>query len=148
MQENCIKIHRGTKESRSLIEIQSYITQLEMINNKLKKKLIQIETLSQRYESLVSDYKRVREELEQVNIEIAYYQSLAISKNNGRPAKLSTQQVYEIRELRKKGETLKRIANQYQVSTALVHKVTKDVETDSRKKIENECLIANDIRMD
>lgn len=147
MQQNCIKIHNGTKESRSIIEIQHYITQLEIMNNRLKKRLKETETLREQHEKLTSDYMCIAKELEHVNTEISYYQSLAISKNNGRPGKLSTQQVYEIRELRKEGKTLQVIANQYQVSNALVHKITKDIEADNRKKIENQCLIVNNDRM-
>ena len=109
MQENCIKIHNGTKDSRSIIEIQNYIIQLEIMNNRLKKRLKDAEALSERYKKLTSDYTCILNELEQVNTEVAYYQSLAISKNNGRPGKLSTQQVYEIRELRKQGKTLPKI---------------------------------------
>lgn len=134
MQENCIRIHNGSKKSKSIIEIQNYITQLEMEHYRFKKRFKEMEALSERYEKLTSAYKNVTDELEHVNTELAYYQALVISKNNGRPAKLSTQQVYEIRELRREGKTLQMIANQYQVSTALVHKVTKDIKNDKRKK--------------
>lgn len=133
MQQNCIKIHNGSKESRSIIEIQNYITQLEVNDYRLKKRIKDMEQLSGKYEKLVSDYESVMEQLEHVNIELAYYQAISIAKNNGRPGKLSTQEVYEIRELRKAGNTLKLIADQYHVSTALVHKITKDIKTDKRK---------------
>lgn len=134
MQENCIKIHNGTKESRSIIEIQNYINQLEINDYRLKKKIKDMEQLSEEYKKLVSDYESVMEQLEHVNIELAYYQSISITKNHGRPGKLSTQEVYEIRELRKAGNTLQMIAEQYHVSTALVHKITKDIKNDKRKK--------------
>ena len=134
MQENCIKIHNGTKDSRSIIEIQNYINQLELNDYRLKKRIKDMGQLSEKYKKLVSDYENVMEQLEHVNIELAYYQSISITKNHGRPGKLSTQEVYEIRELRKAGNTLQMIAEQYHVSTALVHKITKDIKNDKRKK--------------
>lgn len=135
MQEHCIKIHNGSKESRSIIEIQNYITQLEINDYRLKKRLKEIEVLAKQYEKLMLDYERVMEQLEHVNTELAYYQAMSITKNHGRPSKLSTQEIYEIRELRKTGNTLKMIAEQYGVSSALVHKITKDMGQDGRKKI-------------
>lgn len=134
MQENCIKIHKGTKESRSLIEIQSYITQLETSDYRLRRRIKDTEQLSEEYKKLVIDYKNVLEQLEHANIELAYYQSMSINKNYGRPAKLSTQEIYEIRELRKVGNTLQMIAEQYNVSIALVHKITRDIKNDKRRK--------------
>ena len=119
MQENCIKIHNGSKESRSIIESQNYINQLEINDYRLRKRLKELEMLAKQYEKLMFDYKRAMEQLEHVNTELAYYQAISFTKNNGRPSKLSTQEIYEIRELRKAGNTLQTIAEQYGVSTAL-----------------------------
>lgn len=135
MQENCIKIHNGSKESRSIIESQNYINQLEINDYRLRKRLKELEVLAKQYEKLMFDYKRAMEQLEHVNTELAYYQAISFTKNHGRPSKLSTQQIYEIRELRKAGNTLQTIAGQYGVSTALVHKITKDMGKDGRKKL-------------
>lgn len=135
MQENCIKIHNGSKESRSIIESQNYINQLEINDYRLRKRLKELEVLAKQYEKLMFDYKRAMEQLEHVNTELAYYQAISFTKNNGRPSKLSTQEIYEIRELRKAGNTLQMIAKQYGVSTALVHKITKDMGQDGRKKL-------------
>ena len=99
-------------------------------------KLRETEVLIKQQQKSNEQLNQVTLLLEQANTEIAYYQAMILTHNSGRPAKLSTQDIFEIREMRKKGSTLKVIADQYNISVALVHKVTKDLGKDNRKRQE------------
>ena len=132
-ENNSIRIHYGTKQVTNVIEIQAYINRLERLNYDLKKQVnTAIEKLAKQQDEEEVNHLRLR--LNQAYTEIAYYQAMEQTKNNGRPGKLSTQDVYDIRHLRKEGNSLKVIADQYNVSIALIHKVTKDLGKDNRKK--------------
>lgn len=132
-ENNSIRIHYGTKQVTNVIEIQAYINQLERLNYDLRKQVkVVAENLAKQQDAEEVNHLRLR--LNQAYTEIAYYQAMELTKNNGRPGKLSIQDVYDIRNLREKGNSLKIIADRYNVSIALIHKVTKDLGKDNRKK--------------
>ncbi|MBP3887016.1 MAG: helix-turn-helix domain-containing protein [Cellulosilyticum sp.] len=133
-ESNSVRIYHGTREVRGIIEIQAYINHLERSVFELKKKLREAKILIEQNQKSDDQLNQLTLLLDQANTEIAYYQAMILTHNCGRPGKLSTQDIFEIREMRKKGSTLKVIADQYHISLALVHKVTKDLGKDNRKR--------------
>ena len=140
MQENSIQIKYGTQQTKNVVEIQAYVHQLEHTNYQFRKQIRGMKQLSEQKEYMSKKYEEMSIHLQQVMTELAYYQAMSITKNNGRPGKLSTQEIYEIRELRQRGKTLQKIAEQYQVLVTLVYKITKDINQDNRKKKENNVI--------
>lgn len=131
---NSIRINHGTKQVNSIIEIQAYINRLEISNYNLKKKVKEADEIVKQQQD-TNQVNKLILLLEQAHTEIEYYQAMALTKNNGRPGKLSTQDIFEMRKLRNEGMTLKLIAEKHNVSVALVHKVTKDIKKNTLKKV-------------
>lgn len=57
-----------------------------------------------------------------------------ISKKRGRKQMLTPAQIDSIRKMRKMGVPLQEIADYFNCSIALVHKTTKDIPVDTRRK--------------
>ena len=81
------------------------------------------------YQTLLADQQLI-EELQKTVDELRKI----TPKNSGRKEKLSVNQKENIRKLRRAGVPLQEIADSYGCSLPLIHKITKDINVDLRKK--------------
>lgn len=117
--------------AKSKEQLISELNTLRGANIRLKKDLMDIKD----YYKDFDDYFELKERLEQAEKELAELkEELTLRRKvDGRPSKFTRDQKQEIRELRKQGIAISKIAERYNCSTSVIHGLVKDIRMDLRK---------------
>ena len=117
-----ITIDTSKKESRA---DKSYEVEIEELNKKidcLNDIIARLETRNNRLEQEVNKYKDFKRNLDDLKKGVLIHNA----RGAGRKAKFTDKQIEEIRRLREDGNTIKEIANRYNCSVGLIHKLINE----------------------
>ena len=114
-----ITVDTSKKESRA---DKSYEVEIEELNKKidcLNDIIARLEARNNRLEQEVNKYKDFKRNLDDLKKGVLIHNA----RGAGRKAKFTDKQIEEIRRLREDGNTIKEIANRYNCSVGLIHKL-------------------------
>ena len=117
-----ITIDTSKKESRA---DKSYEVEIEELNKKidcLNDIIARLEARNNRLEQEVNKYKDFKRNLDDLKKGVLIHNA----RGAGRKAKFTDKQIEEIRRLREDGNTIKEIANRYNCSVGLIHKLINE----------------------
>ena len=117
-----ITIDTSKKESRA---DKSYDVEIEELNKKidcLNDIIARLEARNNRLEQEVNKYKDFKRNLDDLKKGVLIHNA----RGAGRKAKFTDKQIEEIRRLREDGNTIKEIANRYNCSVGLIHKLINE----------------------
>ena len=117
-----ITIDTSKKESRA---VKSYEVEIEELNKKidcLNDIIARLEARNNRLEQEVNKYKDFKRNLDDLKKGVLIHNA----RGAGRKAKFTDKQIEEIRRLREDGNTIKEIANRYNCSVGLIHKLINE----------------------
>ena len=117
-----ITIDTSKKESR---DDKSYEVEIEELNKKiacLNDIIARLEARNNRLEQEVNKYKDFKRNLDDLKKGVLIHNA----RGAGRKAKFTDKQIEEIRRLREDGNTIKEIANRYNCSVGLIHKLINE----------------------
>ena len=117
-----ITIDTSKKESRA---DKSYEVEIEELNKKidcLNDIIARLEARNNRLEQEVNKYKDFKRNLDDLKKGVLIHNA----RGAGRKAKFTDKQIEEIRRLREEGNTIKEIANRYNCSVGLIHKLINE----------------------
>ena len=117
-----ITIDTSKKESRA---DKSYEVEIEELNKKidcLNDIIARLEARNSRLEQEVNKYKDFKRNLDDLKKGVLIHNA----RGAGRKAKFTDKQIEEIRRLREDGNTIKEIANRYNCSVGLIHKLINE----------------------
>ena len=117
-----ITIDTSKKESRA---DKSYEVEIEELNKKidcLNDIIARLEARNNRLEQEVNKYKDFKRNLDDLKKGVLTHNA----RGAGRKAKFTDKQIEEIRRLREDGNTIKEIANRYNCSVGLIHKLINE----------------------
>ena len=117
-----ITIDTSKKESRA---DKSYEVEIEELNKKidcLNDIIARLEARNNRLEQEVNKYKDFKRNLDDLKKGVLIHNARGV----GRKAKFTDKQIEEIRRLREDGNTIKEIANRYNCSVGLIHKLINE----------------------
>ena len=117
-----ITVDTSKKES---IDDKSYEVEIEELNKKidcLNDIIARLEARNNRLEQEVNKYKDFKRNLDDLKKGVLIHNA----RGAGRKAKFTDKQIEEIRRLREDGNTIKEIANRYNCSVGLIHKLINE----------------------
>ena len=117
-----ITVDTSKKESR---DDKSYEVEIEELNKKidcLNDIIARLEARNNRLEQEVNKYKDFKRNLDDLKKGVLIHNA----RGAGRKAKFTDKQIEEIRRLREDGNTIKEIANRYNCSVGLIHKLINE----------------------
>ena len=117
-----ITVDTSKKES---IDDKSYEVEIEELNKKidcLNDIIARLEARNNRLEQEVNKYKDFKRNLDDLKKGVLIHNA----RGAGRKAKFTDKQIEEIRRLREDGNTIKDIANRYNCSVGLIHKLINE----------------------
>ena len=117
-----ITVDTSKKESRA---DKSYEVEIEELNKKidcLNDIIARLEARNNRLEQEVNKYKDFKRNLDDLKKGVLIHNA----RGAGRKAKFTDKQIEEIRRLREDGNTIKEIANRYNCSVGLIHKLINE----------------------
>ena len=117
-----ITIDTSKKESKA---DKSYEVEIEELNKKidcLNDIIARLEARNNRLEQEVNKYKDFKRNLDDLKKGVLIHNA----RGAGRKAKFTDKQIEEIRRLREDGNTIKEIANRYNCSVGLIHKLINE----------------------
>ena len=117
-----ITIDTSKKESRA---DKSYEVEIEELNKKidcLNDIIARLEARNNRLEQEVNKYEDFKRNLDDLKKGVLIHNA----RGAGRKAKFTDKQIEEIRRLREDGNTIKEIANRYNCSVGLIHKLINE----------------------
>ena len=117
-----ITIDTSKKESRA---DKSYEVEIEELKKKidcLNDIIARLEARNNRLEQEVNKYKDFKRNLDDLKKGVLIHNA----RGAGRKAKFTDKQIEEIRRLREDGNTIKEIANRYNCSVGLIHKLINE----------------------
>ena len=117
-----ITIDTSKKESRA---DKSYEVEIEELNKKidcLNDIIARLEARNNRLEQEVNKYKDFKRNLDDLKKGVLIHNA----RGAGRKAKFTDKKIEEIRRLREDGNTIKEIANRYNCSVGLIHKLINE----------------------
>ena len=117
--------------SKSKEQLIVELNNLRAMNIRLKKEKSDMED----HYKMFDDYFSMKERLQQAEQEIRELkEELALRRKvDGRPSRFSQKEKQEIRNLRRSGMAINKIAEKYNCSSSVIHSIVKDIKVDLRR---------------